>query len=51
MQVQLTATMKAHTQQAGADIEESGYFADAGHLEDGGLTSQSPSPGTWGLLS
>ena len=37
--------MKANTREAGADVKESGLFADAGHLEDGGLTSQSPSPG------
>ena len=38
------ASMKADTQEAGADVKESGLFADAGHLEDGGLRSQSPSP-------
>ena len=36
--------MKANTQDAGADVKESGLFSGAGHLEDGGLMSQSPSP-------
>ena len=40
MQVQLPVAMKANTQEAGADVKESGIFSDAGHLEDGGLTSQ-----------
>ena len=36
--------MKADTWKAGADVKESGLFADAGHLEGGELTSQIPSP-------
>ena len=35
--------MKANTQEAGADVKESGLFSVAGHLEDGRLMSQSPS--------
>ena len=35
--------MKASTGKAGADVKESGFFADAGHLQDAGLKSQSPS--------
>ena len=34
--------MEANTQEAGADVKESGLFLDAGHLEDGRLMSQSP---------
>ena len=37
MQVQLLAAMKDNTREAGADVKESGLFADAGHLEDGRL--------------
>ena len=37
--------MKANTWEAGADVKESGLFSGAGHLEDVGLTSQSPSSG------
>ena len=44
IQVQLPATMKANTQEADANVKECVLFADAGHLEDGGLRSQSPSP-------
>ena len=44
MQVQLPAATKANTSEAGADVKESGLFLGAGHLEDGGLMSQSPSP-------
>ena len=40
----LPAAAKANTSEAGADVKESGLFVDASHLEDGGLTSQSPSP-------
>ena len=36
--------MKDNTWEAGADVNESGLFSGAGHLEDGGLVSQSPSP-------
>ena len=43
-QVRLSAAMKANTQEAVADIKNSGLFAGAGHLEDGELKSQSPSP-------
>ena len=39
-----SSSTKANTQEAGADVKESGLFADAGHLEDGGLMSQSSSP-------
>ena len=46
--VWLPAAAKASTRGAGADVKESGLFADAGHLEDGALMSQSPSPGRWG---
>ena len=28
--------MKANTQEAGADVKESGLFSGAGHLKDGG---------------
>ena len=49
MQFWLPAAMKANTQEAGADVKESGLFADAGHLEDGGLMSQNPSPGRLGF--
>ena len=41
---QLPAARKADTREAGADVKESGLFADAGHLEGGELTSQIPSP-------
>ena len=44
MQVWQSATMKANSWEAGADVKESGLFADAGHLEVGGLMSQSPPP-------
>ena len=40
----LPASMKANTGEVGADVKESVLFADAGHLKDGGLMSQSPSP-------
>ena len=56
MQVQLPATAKASTLEAGADVKKNGLFSGAGHLEDGGthvlkpvywidggLVSQSPS--------
>ena len=43
MQAQLPATMKANTGEADADVKESGALADV-RLQDGGLTSQSPSP-------
>ena len=52
MQVQLPAATKANTQEAGADVKESGLFSGARHLEDGGLLSQSPSaPGKMGTPS
>ena len=35
MQVRLPAAEKADTQEAGADVKESGLFADAGCPEDG----------------
>ena len=44
MQVRLPAAWKANTQEAGADVKESGLFSDANHLEDEGLMCQSPSP-------
>ena len=44
MQVQLPAATKANTQEAGADVKESGLFSGASHLGDGGLTSRSPAP-------
>ena len=47
-EVQLPAAMKANMLEAGADVKASDLSADAGHLEDGGLMSQSPSPGRWG---
>ena len=50
MQVQLPAATKANTSEAGADVKESGLFLGAGHLEDGGLMSQSPSPEKMGDL-
>ena len=34
--------------EAGADVKESGSFSGAGHLEVGGLLSQSPSLGKMG---
>ena len=40
--------MKAHTQEAGADVKESGLFSGAGYLDDGVLMSQSSSPGKMG---
>ena len=43
-QVQLPDTTEANALEAGADVKGSGLFSSAGHLEDGGLTSQSPSP-------
>ena len=45
MQAQLPAAMKANAQEAGADVKESGLFSGNRHMEDGGLLSQSPSPG------
>ena len=37
--------MKSNTQEIiSADVKESGLFADACYLEDGGLITQSPSP-------
>ena len=36
-QARLPAAMKDNTREAGADVKESGLFADAGHLEDGRL--------------
>ena len=44
----LPASMKANTGEVGADVKESVLFADAGHLEDGRLMPQIPSPGRWG---
>lgn len=40
----MQATVKAGTGEAGADLKESGLFSGARNLEDGELTSQSPSP-------
>ena len=48
MQVQLPVATKANTQEAGADVKESGLFADASHLEDGGLTLKAHLLGRWG---
>ena len=48
MQVQLSATAKANSGKAGADIKESGLFAGASHLEDRKVTSHSPPSGKWG---
>ena len=42
--VWLPAATKASAREAAADVKEHGLFADAGHLEDEGRTSQSPSP-------
>ena len=47
-QVRLPAATKANTREAGADVKESGLFSGARHLEDGGLMSQSLSPGKTG---
>lgn len=43
-QIQLPAATKANTEEAGADVKESGFLADASHLEVGGCLSQGPSP-------
>ena len=43
-QVQQPAAIKTNTREAGADMKESGLFSCAGHLEDGDLKPQSPSP-------
>ena len=43
-QVRLPAATKANTEQAGADVKDSGLFSGASHLEDGGLMTPSPSP-------
>ena len=51
-QVWLPAAAKADTREAGAEGKERSLFSGAGHLEEGVLTSQSPSP--WedgGLMS
>ena len=40
--------MKADTRDAGAEVKESGLFSGAGHLEYGGLMSQSSSPKNMG---
>ena len=40
--------MEASTQEAGADVNENYLFAYAGHLEDGGLMSQSSTLGKMG---
>ena len=42
------AATNANTRETGADVKESGLFSGAGHLEGGGLVSQSPSPGKMG---
>ena len=47
-QVWRPASAKTNTQKAGADLKKSGLFSDASNLGDGGLTSQSPSPGKMG---
>ena len=39
-QVQLPAATKANTQEACADVKESGLFSEAGRLKDGELMSQ-----------
>ena len=36
--------MKANTKETGAHVKERYLFSGAGHLEDGGLSSQSPAP-------
>lgn len=41
------ATVKANTQGAGADAEESDLSADAGRQEDGGLVSKPISTSQW----
>ena len=47
-QAWLSAAMKANTREAGADVKENGLFAEAGHLEDGGLHATKPiSPSQW----
>ena len=43
MRVQPPVTSKANTGKAGTDVKESDLFSGTGHLEDGGLRSQSPS--------
>ena len=42
------AVTKANTQEAGADVKESGLFSGGGSREEKGLTSQSPAPGKMG---
>ena len=37
MQVQLPVATKSKTQDAGADVKESGLFSGTSHLEDGKL--------------
>ena len=44
MQVWLPASMKANTQEEGADVKVSGVFSGTSNLGDGRLMSQSPSP-------
>ena len=48
MQVWLRDTTKANNREAGANVKEHGLLSGASHLEDGGLTSQSPAPGKMG---
>ena len=48
MQVQLPATAKASTLEAGADVKKNGLFSGAGHLGDGGIHVLNPiSPSQW----
>ena len=48
MQVWLRDTTKANNREAGANVKEHSLLSGASHLEDGGLTSQSPAPGKMG---
>ena len=50
-QVWLPAAAKADTREAGAEGKERSLFSGAGHLEEGVLTSQSPSPWEDGELN
>lgn len=48
-QVQLPIATKAtNTQEAGANVKESGLFSVASHLEDGELTLEAHLLGGWG---
>ena len=48
-QVWLPVATKANAAEVGADVKDSSLCADAGHLEDGGLMSQSPSLPSWSM--